>query len=114
MRVRTKAVLESAIEKAFLRQVKKLGCKTRKLNGTGYRDWPDRLIMVPGGVTLYFEFKRPGEELRPSQAGLHEEAALLGHTWYVFDNVEAAILKVKEFLPARKIVKKRRVIINDD
>ncbi len=91
MRQRTKTVLESDIEKRFVRELKKLGCKSRKLNGTGYRDWPDRLVLVPGGVSLFIEFKRPGETLRESQQNLHDEAAELGHTWYTFDSWEKAL-----------------------
>lgn len=98
MRQRTKTVLESDIEKRFVRELKKLGCKSRKLNGTGYRDWPDRMILVPGGITLFFEFKRPGEDLRPSQQELHNEAAELGHTWYTFDSWENAIACVRQHI----------------
>lgn len=98
MRQRIKPVLEKDIEKRFVRELKKLGCKSRKLNGTGYRDWPDRLILVPGGVTLFIEFKIPGEDLRPSQASLHEEAADLGHTWYTFDSWENAIECVRSHM----------------
>lgn len=114
MRPRIKVVLEKDIENSFVRQAKKLGCKTRKLNGTGYRSWPDRLILVPGGVTLFIEFKRPGEDLRPDQESLHEDAATIGHTWYTFDNWEGAIELVKSFLPQRKTLKKRRVITSND
>jgi hypothetical protein len=98
MRRRTKTVLEGDIEKRFVRELKKLGCKSRKLNGTGYRDWPDRLIMVPGGITLFIEFKRPGEELRPSQQELHDEAAEMGHDWQVFDSWENAIEYVRQHM----------------
>ena len=41
---------------------------TRKLNGYGHRDWPDRLVVLPRTPAFYIEFKKPGEELRPSQA----------------------------------------------
>ena len=112
--MRARKILEGTIEKRFVKEVKKLGCITRKLNGMGNRDWPDRLILVPGGVTLFIEFKRPDEGLRPTQEALHEDVAAMGHTWYVFDNWEGALAVVKDHLPQRKIVKKRRVDVTND
>jgi len=98
MRQRTKTVLEKDIENRFVKEAKKLGCITRKLNGMGYNSWPDRLILVPGGVTLFFEFKRPGEHLRPAQAELHLQADTIGHTWYTFDSWEIAIAIVRQHM----------------
>lgn len=98
MRQRTKTVLEGDIEKRFVREAKKLGCMTRKLNGVGYRDWPDRLVMVPGGAIIFIEFKRPGEPLRESQASLHEDAAAIGHDWNVCDSWEHAINIVRQHM----------------
>jgi hypothetical protein len=88
-------VLESAIERQFVKEARALGCRTRKLNGAGHVGWPDQLVLVPGGVTLLIEFKRPKEKLRPTQVIWHNEAKSIGHNPHVFDNWQSAIALVK-------------------
>ena len=97
-RTRKKRVLESSIEKSFVRRARKLGCICRKLNGMGHNHWPDQLVLVPGGKTLYIEFKKPGEGLRGAQAGLHEDVRAIGHKFYTFDNWEQAIALVEKYI----------------
>lgn len=78
-----KPELESKVENRFVRQAKKRGWKTRKLNGLGNRDWHDQLVLAPNTICL-IEFKRPGNEyykettLSPGQETHHEEVAALG------------------------------------
>lgn len=67
---------EVKAEEAFTRSAKELGCLVRKMNGLGYRDWPDRLVVTPEGLVLWVEFKRAGQDLRPSQQNLREELEL--------------------------------------
>lgn len=75
---------EAAIEEHCVREMRKLGALTRKLNQV-YGD-PDRLFVLKG-KPIVVEFKRPGEELKPHQAaGLArwENAgalALVSHNW---------------------------------
>jgi hypothetical protein len=90
-RKRKKVVREADIENAFVRKIKELGCRTRKLNGMGFNSWPDRLILCPGGAVVFIEFKKPGEDLRPAQQQLHEDVGSIGHTWYTCDNVDDAM-----------------------
>ena len=87
--------LETTEEQRFVRLAKALGCKCRKLNGTGNRDWPDQLVLVPGGVKLLFEFKRVGKELRPTQEVWHDAARKIGHAPYTVITALQAILIVK-------------------
>lgn len=91
-----KKVLERDIEGAFVKKARALGCMCRKLNGMGYASWPDQLVLCPGGAILFIEFKREGEELRPAQEELHEEALGIGHKWFWFDNWEDALNLVKK------------------
>lgn len=94
----TKIILEKDIEAKFMKEAKKLGCITRKLNGMGFNSWPDRLVLVPGGTSLFIEFKKPGETLRPAQEALHEDAKSLGHTWYVCTSAENALNIVRQHI----------------
>ena len=91
------SVLETAIEKKFVAEAKKLGCLCRKLNGSGNRNWPDQLVLIPGGVKLLIEFKRPGEGLRPAQEDWHREAVKCGHESLVYDSWEAPLQLVKSY-----------------
>ena len=93
-----KLPLEKDIEAKFVREAKKLGCLCRKLNGMGARDWPDRLVLVPGGAILLIEFKRLGATLRPSQEAWHEDAKAIGQEPYVFDNWEQPLALVERKL----------------
>lgn len=93
-----KPPLEKTIEQAFVRKAKALGCKCRKLNGLGNRDWPDQLVLIPGGQVLLIEFKRPGEKLRPSQQFWHDSVRHLGFQPYVFDNWQEPISLIQELL----------------
>jgi hypothetical protein len=40
---------------------------------------PDRLVMLPGGVSHFVELKAEGGRLRPIQRHWHGRAAALGH-----------------------------------
>jgi hypothetical protein len=95
-------ILESSIEKAFVRKAKALGCITRKMNGQGFNAWPDRLVLIPGGATVFIEFKKPGEDLRPLQQALHDDAAAIGHKWFTCDNVEDALKIIYDNIRAFK------------
>lgn len=89
---------ESSIEMRACREIKRLWpqVETRKLNGAGNRDWPDRLFLFPNGRHLMIEFKRPGEKLRPSQEHRINTLRLLGHLVAVCYNVETAVYACKE------------------
>lgn len=52
-------VLEAAIEKYLDDEVTRRGGMTIKLTPEGRRGIPDRLVLLPGGVVLFVELKRP-------------------------------------------------------
>lgn len=86
--------LEKDIENAFLRKLKEAfpQFKSRKLNGAGFRGWPDRLIIGPKGFTCWIEFKRPlTGELSKGQEILFQEFEEMGHTVHVIYRADEAI-----------------------
>ena len=74
--------VEAKAEQRFVKEAKAIGCLCRKLNGSGNRDWPDQLCLVPGGAKLLFEFKREGKDLRPTQQAWHDKAADMDQVVY--------------------------------
>lgn len=60
-------LLESEIEKRSVEYAKSIGIRNQiKLNVIGSVGWPDR-VFFKNGRTLFIEFKRPGEQPRPTQ-----------------------------------------------
>lgn len=60
-------MIESAIEDWVCDRAEAAGWLVRKLQWVGRRNAPDRLFAKDGRV-LFIEFKRPGEQARPTQA----------------------------------------------
>lgn len=93
--------LEAKEEKDFVHALKKSGIpfKVRKLNGLGYRSWPDRLILGPDRFMIMIELKRKVTgKLSEGQKDLFEELRELGHLVYVFnDGCEAARFVLAQF-----------------
>lgn len=84
--------LESTIEAYLVKRVRELGGETVKLAVPGTR-FIDRLCMLPSGVTLYVELKRP-------EGG--RASALQRHwiEWLVANGHRAAFVKTKEEVDA--------------
>lgn len=64
---------EKNIENAVVKYAKANDCLARKMNGLGFRSWPDRLFVGPSGLCLWVEFKRPGGKVTPLQEAFHLE-----------------------------------------
>lgn len=96
--MRRRKPLEKSIERTFVRKAEALGCRTLKLNVMGRRSWHDRLVLLPNGRKELFEFKRPGGKLTPGQTALHEELRAMGHTSYVFDSWQDAMVVLAKML----------------
>lgn len=75
------------------------GWLSRKMNGLGFRSWPDREFLRPprrlgkrSGLVnqrpLWVEFKRLGKEPTPDQHRLHEKLRAFGQLVYVIDTRE--------------------------
>jgi len=91
---KAKPELEAKVEARFVRRIKALGWKHRKINGLGNKDWQDQLVIAPGVICL-IEFKRPGGmgKLSPTQE-IHHQACRdlgVGHLSLVTDSAEEAV-----------------------
>lgn len=75
--------LEKNIERKIVKYLEGQGCVTRKLNGRGFRSWPDRLVLTPAGGHFMLEVKNETGEVTPGQAALHRKLRALGHEVFV-------------------------------
>lgn len=98
---------ESSIEAAACHKVfTELGVRSIKLNISGRRGWPDRMFMIPGGMPLLIEFKKPGGSVRPLQRHTHEILKALNYRVEVHDNVISAFQAVERALETPRLPEK--------
>jgi hypothetical protein len=70
---------EAEVEAYLVGSVERLGGKTAKLTVRGQRGWPDRLVLLPGGIVLFVELKRPkGGVMSAVQKEMHIKIWQLG------------------------------------
>lgn len=92
--VRHADVSEKAIERYLTDSVKTLGGICLKYSNAGMVGFPDRLCLLPGGVTIWVELKSKGESPKAIQQVRFSQMAKIGHRVYVCDSKE----KVDEVL----------------
>jgi hypothetical protein len=73
---------ESSIERHLVAQVK----AAYKFTSPGRRGVPDRLVLLPGGRTVFVECKAPSEQPRPDQVREHNRLRALGFNVVVLDS----------------------------
>lgn len=89
------SALESTLERKVCHDaVVKYGVYSIKLNGRGQTGWPDRLMLVPGGLCFFIEFKAPKGRLSARQKVMHELLGELGFMVYTCDNYLKAMTLV--------------------
>lgn len=79
------------VEKPVLNWCSRQGVLHRKMNGLGFRGWPDRLFILDDGRCIWIEFKRPGGKTTPLQDAIHAKLRALGHEVHVCESKIAAI-----------------------
>ena len=87
--VRHADVSEKAIERYLTDSVKALGGVCLKYSNPGMVGYPDRICLLPGGVTLWVELKSKGEQLKAIQKVRICQMVKMGHTVHVCDSKEA-------------------------
>jgi hypothetical protein len=81
---------ESVEEKKFVQRARELGWLTRKMNGVGFRNWPDQLCIVSRTEWIFFEFKKVGAKPRPAQLAFFKELQNKGILVYAVDSAAGA------------------------
>lgn len=79
---------ESAVESHFKKRVKERGGYAYKFVSPGHRGVPDRIAVMPAGITIWVELKRPKGEPEPHQAREHQRLNDLCHIVLVIDTKE--------------------------
>lgn len=99
--------LESEVEACLRRHVEQAGGECRKFSPDYARGWPDRVLLLPGGVLVWVETKRPQDgRLSLAQKVAHIKLRRLGQdVRVVWTKAEAEAL-VKELLQATERQKK--------
>jgi hypothetical protein len=87
---------EKQIEQRLCSKVKALGGLAIKL--TTMSGLPDRLVLLPGSVTVFIELKAPGRKLTAQQLKRKGQLEKLGFSVYRVDSYE----KIDEVLDAYK------------
>lgn len=91
------SILESSIEKFFVQQIKsKITCFCLKLFIPGFTGLPDRVLFCKGGITIFVELKRPGQDLRPRQIFVKNQLEKLGFKYFKVDSKEIAKTVIDE------------------
>ncbi|UTG84518.1 VRR-NUC domain-containing protein [Bacillus paranthracis] len=79
---------ESEVEGYLVKKIKQIGGLAPKWVSPGQRGIPDRIVVLPNGITLYVEMKAPGKKLAPLQELWAKRLTKLGHKAYMIDSKE--------------------------
>lgn len=77
---------EKEIENYLKNKVKSMKGIAIKLNSMSMSGLPDRMVLLPKGIILFVELKRPGGKARPLQLVTHRLLKNLGFEVYVIDS----------------------------
>lgn len=87
---------EKDVEQYLVKRVKECGGRAYKFVSPGNSGVPDRLVVVPNGITAFVELKAPGEKTRPLQNAQIARLKRLGQRVYVLDTKAGVDEFVKE------------------
>lgn len=87
---------EKAIEKYLAEQVKVRGGICLKFASATEAGYPDRLICLPGGITVWAELKSKGKKPTRLQQLRHARLRKLGYRVYVIDSKDGARELIRE------------------
>ena len=80
---------EAKVENRLREGVKARGGVAVKFSAPGYRAWPDRLVLMPGGQIYFVELKAPKKKPTKQQLIRHRQIEDLGFYVTVLDSAEA-------------------------
>lgn len=79
---------EKSIERYLTRRATELGARSLKYYNPVSTGWPDRVVLLPGGLVVWCELKSKGEKPTPLQAHRHAALRDMGHRVYTCDSRE--------------------------
>lgn len=82
-------VSEKAIEAYLAKLVKEMDGVCLKYSNPGMVGYPDRVVLLPCGITVWVELKSKGRKTTKAQALRIEHLRKLGHNVAVVDSKEA-------------------------
>ncbi len=77
---------EKSLERYLSLEVARMGGKALKYFNPTSTGWPDRIVLLPGGLCVWIELKSKGERPRPLQAHRHGSLRDMGHRVYTCDS----------------------------
>lgn len=96
--------LEKVAEQKFARELKRdYNIRAIKFNDPARRGAPDRLVILPKGLCVFIEFKRPGESLKAEQRAYRSWLVSLGHIVYLCTSADEAYGLVESHLDFREV-----------
>ncbi len=84
---------ERVIEKKLVKWVKSKGGLCLKMNGL--KGVPDRLVLLPNGVTAFIELKAPGEKPAEVQMSRIQKLCELGHNVAWYDDADKMLAQLE-------------------
>ncbi len=87
---------EASIEAKLKSEVERVGGLCWKWVSPGTAGVPDRIVILPGGRTIYVELKAPGEQPRSLQRKRHQQLRDRGHDVRVIDSIEGVAEFIRE------------------
>ena len=99
---------EKDLEARLRKEIEELGGMALKLSSQMHRGLPDRLILMPGGLTFFAEIKSTGERPTRLQKHCHQQLRELGFEVYVIDRtteLEKAVCLINRAVIADRIRK---------
>lgn len=73
-----KSLTEKQVENRLTAGVEKLGGMALKFPPLFFAGFPDRIILMPGGIVIFVELKKPGKSPRALQHKVHDKLRRLG------------------------------------
>lgn len=90
---------EKNIESGFVRKIKPLKWMSYKMvAGMISAGWPDRLVVLPGGICVFIEFKTLKGKNTPLQQHRQDQLIALGHRVHVCRSAADAIETCQSYL----------------
>lgn len=99
------AILEKKVEQKLCEVVRSLGGIALKFSSSFNTSFPDRLICLPEGITMFVELKAPGKKPTLAQSLTHMKLRKLGTDVRVIDSLAGVLAFKAEF---SEVIKRKR------